>query len=120
MTSLLVTDTGIITELQNKERSGFQVDDKEAGLLQTSFIVSFMVFSPIFGYLGDRYTRKYLMAVGLLCWSAFVLAGSFSVVRNIYNTPNGVLIERSQCAIDYTITNQDISNEDMSIIRAFY
>lgn len=76
---------GIISELQQVDRSGFgsKIDDKEAGLLQTSFIISFMMFSPIFGYLGDRYTRKYLMAVGLTFWCVFVFAGSFSVVKNI-------------------------------------
>lgn len=73
---------GIVPELQQTGRSGFhdKINDEEAGLLQTSFIISFMICSPIFGYLGDRYTRKYLMALGLFFWCAFVFAGSFSVV----------------------------------------
>ena len=47
------------------------------GLLQTAFIVSFMVFAPLFGYLGDRYSRKAIMAAGVFLWSVFTLIGSF-------------------------------------------
>ena len=41
-----------------------------------------MAFAPIFGYLGDRYTRKYVMAVGILIWTITTLAGSFTE-RNV-------------------------------------
>ena len=47
------------------------------GLLQTAFIASFMVFAPLFGYLGDRYSRKAIMAAGVFLWSVFTLIGSF-------------------------------------------
>lgn len=76
---------GILPDLQNSTLNGFNsttdISDTEGGLLQTAFIISFMVFSPLFGYLGDRYTRKYIMCVGILIWSGCVLLGSFSVVR---------------------------------------
>ena len=82
------TVAGILTELENKTRNGFSIDHHEeaigdglGGLLQTAFIVSYMILSPLFGYLGDRYTRKYIITVGILIWSAFTLTGSFSVVR---------------------------------------
>lgn len=48
-----------------------------------------MILSPLFGYLGDRYTRKYIITVGILIWSAFTLTGSFSVVR-LHNEPLAV------------------------------
>ncbi|KAK9739316.1 Major Facilitator Superfamily [Popillia japonica] len=48
-----------------------------AGLLQTSFILSYMVFAPLFGYLGDRYSRKLIMALGVALWSVTTLLGSF-------------------------------------------
>ncbi|KAH9503906.1 Protein spinster 1 [Bulinus truncatus] len=51
--------------------------NSDAGIIQTAFICTYMVFSPIFGYLGDRYTRKYLMVFGILMWSGFTLASSF-------------------------------------------
>ncbi|ESO97612.1 hypothetical protein LOTGIDRAFT_104432 [Lottia gigantea] len=55
----------------------YDLNHSQAGLIQTSFICSYMVFSPIFGLLGDRYTRKYIMAVGITMWSAVTLFSSF-------------------------------------------
>lgn len=55
----------------------YSLNNKESGLLQTVFILSYMAFSPIFGYLGDRFNRKYLMSVGILFWSCVTLAGSY-------------------------------------------
>lgn len=51
--------------------------EAQAGLLQTAFILSYMVLSPVFGFLGDRFSRKAIMAVGILFWSLITLAGSF-------------------------------------------
>jgi MFS transporter, Spinster family, sphingosine-1-phosphate transporter len=39
------------------------------GLLTTAFMVSYMVLSPVFGYLGDRYNRWILIAAGVAVWS---------------------------------------------------
>ncbi|KAL8594513.1 hypothetical protein ACOMHN_024958 [Nucella lapillus] len=55
----------------------YSIGNGDAGLIQTSFICTYMVFSPIFGYLGDRYTRKYIMAGGIFLWSGFTIASSF-------------------------------------------
>ncbi|XP_072163586.1 protein spinster homolog 1-like [Diadema setosum] len=57
----------------------FNIEDNNsaAGLLQTIFIVGYMLTSPIFGYLGDRYSRKMVVSFGILFWSATTLAGSF-------------------------------------------
>ena len=46
---------GILTDIQ----CALGISDAEGGLLQTAFIVSYMVFAPVFGYLGDRHSRKY-------------------------------------------------------------
>ena len=51
--------------------------DKYLGLLQTAFVICYMLFAPVFGYLGDRYSRKLLLAVGLTFWSLSTLVGSF-------------------------------------------
>ena len=82
---------GILNLLEKENRNGFtinhhkeKVDDTYGGLLQTAFIVSYMLFSPLFGYLGDRYHRKYIITVGILVWSAFTLTGSFAVVSLKY------------------------------------
>lgn len=36
-----------------------------------------MVCAPIFGYLGDRYSRKWIMILGVALWSGTTLVGSF-------------------------------------------
>jgi MFS transporter, Spinster family, sphingosine-1-phosphate transporter len=62
----------------------FGINDTQSGLLGTLFIVVFMVFSPLGGFLGDRYPRKVLVGGGVLLWSlatgASGLATSFGVL----------------------------------------
>lgn len=77
--------SGILSVLERPERNGFRgslrtVTDVYGGLLQTIFIVSYMLLSPVFGYLGDRYTRKYIITIGIILWSLFTLLGSFAIV----------------------------------------
>ena len=68
---------------------GIQNNDSVAGLLQTAFICSYMLLAPVFGFLGDRYKRKYIMAAGILVWSGTVFAS--------------------------TLLNKDVSNERCSV-----
>ncbi|XP_026735034.1 protein spinster isoform X3 [Trichoplusia ni] len=55
----------------------FKIGDDCAGFLQTVFVVAYMVFAPIFGYLGDRYSRRIIMAFGVALWSMTTFFGSF-------------------------------------------
>ena len=54
----------------------FDIGNSKASLLQTVFVCAYMVFAPVFGYLGDRVSRKYVMAVGILLWTVFTFVGS--------------------------------------------
>lgn len=65
--------TGILTDI----KEDFQIDDAKSGLLQTTFVISYMVCAPIFGYLGDRYSRRWIMILGVALWSGTTLVGSF-------------------------------------------
>ncbi|MFN4257739.1 MAG: spinster family MFS transporter [Gemmataceae bacterium] len=51
----------------------FKPDDPTAktkmGLLATSFMVSYMVTAPLFGWLADRMSRWLLMGIGVALWS---------------------------------------------------
>lgn len=67
------TIAGVLKSIQKY----YNISNSEDGLLQTSFISFYMVCSPIFGYLGDRFVRKYIMAGGIAFWAAVTLAGSF-------------------------------------------
>lgn len=54
------------------------------GSLQTAFIVSYMIFAPIFGWLADRYSRWILCGISVAIWSlasgASGLATSFTLL----------------------------------------
>nr|XP_040220705.2 protein spinster isoform X2 [Anopheles coluzzii] len=67
------TIAGVLTEIQDH----FKIGDDEGGLLQTAFVLSYMVFAPLFGYLGDRYSRKWIMVLGVSLWSTTTLLGSY-------------------------------------------
>lgn len=67
------TIAGILKNVQNF----YSLQNAEGGLLQTSFICSYMIMAPVFGYLGDRYSRKIIIACGVAFWSCTTLLGSF-------------------------------------------
>ncbi|CAH1963056.1 unnamed protein product [Acanthoscelides obtectus] len=64
---------GILTDIQGY----FHIGNSDGGLLQTAFVLSYMIFAPLFGYLGDRYSRRWIMAAGVFLWSLTTLCGSF-------------------------------------------
>lgn len=64
---------GILGDIQHE----FNIGNDKGGLLQTAFVISYMIFAPIFGYLGDRYNRKLLMAFGVFLWSLTTFIGSY-------------------------------------------
>ncbi|XP_051891250.1 protein spinster homolog 1-like isoform X2 [Pristis pectinata] len=70
-------DRSVIAGILEKVQEYFDVNDSLAGLFQTVLICSFMILAPLFGYLGDRYNRKMLMAIGIAIWCSATLAGSF-------------------------------------------
>ena len=57
------------------------LSDDEKGLIQTSFIICYFASAPVFGFLGDRYSRKWLMAAGIFAWGTCTLISSFMKVR---------------------------------------
>jgi MFS family permease len=53
-----------------------QITDTALGLLGSAFMFSYMLFAPLFGWLGDRWSRTMLASGGLVVWSlATALAG---------------------------------------------
>jgi len=62
-------DRYIVTVALPYIQRDFQLDNTQAGLLGSFFMVVFMLASPISGFLGDRVPRRYLVAAGVLLWS---------------------------------------------------
>ncbi|XP_040005575.1 protein spinster homolog 3 isoform X2 [Xiphias gladius] len=71
------TIAGVLSKIQ----TSFDISDSTAGLLQTVFICSFLLLAPLFGYLGDRYNRKYIMIGGLSVWLVTAAGSSFVTER---------------------------------------
>ncbi|XP_043577667.1 protein spinster isoform X1 [Bombus pyrosoma] len=67
------TVAGVLTEIKHD----FKITNDKSGLLQTAFILSYMVFAPLFGYLGDRYNRKVIMSSGVFLWCLTTFIGSY-------------------------------------------
>jgi MFS family permease len=66
-------------------------DERKAwgGMLATCFMVSFMVFAPIFGYLVGKISRWYLIGGGIIFWSlASGLSGISGTFSNIQHHTN--------------------------------
>ena len=66
-------NTGIVGAVQNH----YSITEGQVGFLQTVFVTSYMVCSPIFGYFGDRYSRKWIMVIGTTLSMLAVFTGSF-------------------------------------------
>uniref|UniRef100_A0A131XG43 Putative sugar transporter/spinster transmembrane protein n=1 Tax=Hyalomma excavatum TaxID=257692 RepID=A0A131XG43_9ACAR len=54
----------------------YKLKNSQGGLLQTVFVITYMITAPVFGYLGDRHSRRAIMAAGVFFWSATTLLGS--------------------------------------------
>ncbi|CAP25773.1 Protein CBG05238 [Caenorhabditis briggsae] len=67
------TIAGVLPEVQ----SYYDINDSMGGMIQTVFLISFMIASPICGYLGDRFNRKYIMMVGMVIWLICVCGSTF-------------------------------------------
>jgi MFS family permease len=50
LSGLICAIPGVLTDIQDY----FTINDTLAGLLQTVFIIAFMICAPLCGYLGDR------------------------------------------------------------------
>src|SRR5487761_2647136 len=57
-------------------RHEIPMTDAEAGRALTAFLWGYMLAAPIFGRLGDRGARKYLVAAGVALWSIATAAAS--------------------------------------------
>ena len=67
------TIAGVLSNVQKY----FDLSDKQCGLMQTIFTCSYSTLAPVFGYLGDRHSRKIIMIGGITLWSMPHFMGSF-------------------------------------------
>jgi MFS family permease len=71
-------DRFIVAAVLPRIKSDLELSNLEAGLLATIFLLGYFLTAPLFGALGDRLSRKRLIAFGVVTWSAATLASGFS------------------------------------------
>lgn len=62
-------DRQILSAVQPKIEAEFGRSQAEVGLLASMFLISYTIISPLFGWLGDRMSRWWLVAIGVVVWS---------------------------------------------------
>ncbi len=60
----------------------FDIDDTWYSVLSVSFMIVYTAVSPVMGWLGDRYSRKLLLAGGVGLWSFATVGTAFSTDFN--------------------------------------
>jgi MFS transporter, Spinster family, sphingosine-1-phosphate transporter len=55
----------------------FHATDQQMGALTTAFFLTYMIFAPLSGWLGDWFRRKPLIVVGAILWSLATFGSAF-------------------------------------------
>ncbi|WP_181197214.1 spinster family MFS transporter, partial [Enhygromyxa salina] len=71
-------DRYVLAAVLESVRLDFDIGDADAGLLGLMFMVVYMLASPFTGWLGDRTTRKYLVAGGIGLWSLATVGSAYA------------------------------------------
>ena len=66
--------SAVLTPLQKDLR----LSDGDVGWAASAFMLGYFLTAPIFGYLGDRFARKYLILCGVLIWSLATAASGLA------------------------------------------
>ena len=62
-------DRYILSAVLSPLKAELHINDGSVGRIVTAFMIGYFVTSPFFGYLGDRFPRKWLIALGIFVWS---------------------------------------------------
>lgn len=71
-------DRYVLSAVLPSLQADLHLDDAKAGQLATIFMLGYFVTSPLFGWLGDRASRKWLIAGGILIWSSATVMTGFA------------------------------------------
>jgi len=55
-----------------------RLSDTALGFLGSAFMLSYLLFAPLFGWIGDHWSRTRLAAGGLVVWSLATALGGFA------------------------------------------
>ena len=71
-------DRYLVAGVLPRIEESLHIDHAQAGTLQSVFIVVYMLVAPLGGYFGDRYPRRWVLAVSILVWSFATLGAGLA------------------------------------------
>ena len=71
-------DRYVLNAVRTPLANDFRISYGDSGRTVTAFMIGYFVTSPFFGYLGDRLSRKWLIAFGILVWSLGTILTGFA------------------------------------------
>ena len=71
-------DRSVMPAVLTDIKTQFGLSDGQIGRINTIFMLGYFLTSPIFGYLGDRVSRKWLIAAGIFIWSLGTVLTGFA------------------------------------------
>lgn len=66
-------DRNMLLGLQPLVQKEFRINDAQTGLLTSAFFFCYMIAAPLLGWMGDRFSRKNIVLIGIAVWSGFTL-----------------------------------------------
>ncbi len=72
------TDRYILAGVMGRMQSEFHLNDEQGGRLASPFMVVYMFASPLGGYLGDRMSRRVLIAIAVAIWSVATIGSGLA------------------------------------------
>ena len=76
-------DRFVLSAVVAPMQAELNLTDGQAGRVATTFMIGYFLTSPIFGYLGDRTSRKWLIAGGIFIWSLGTVLTGFAATLGI-------------------------------------
>ena len=90
MNMLDYLDRNLLMSMQPQIKEDLSISNFQWGLLTSIFLVSYSVFGPIMGWLGDRLRRTWLLGLGVGVWSLATIGsglastyGHMAVARSV-------------------------------------
>ncbi len=71
-------DRFLVMAVGPRIQDSLHLGDAQIGWVESAFMLGYFLTSPIFGWLGDRYPRKGLIAAGVAIWSVATIGSGFT------------------------------------------